>query len=182
MLPFNLSLRSIAYIGTGIVIAALLAVAVAQRFEIIHLKKVVAVLRIDLTKARARTEAEIAKHQATKRAYAEAQAEAERLEKERLARVTQEQERINDEALTKYRSDIARIRAAADRLRKERRAGSVGSPTGQPMPGAEHPAGTSATAGDQGLSDDQRVIASAQAAQLDALITAVEGHMKINPN
>lgn len=141
---------------------------------IVGFKQSNAILRIDLSKARAATEAEIAKHDATKRAYADAQAEAERMEAERLARITAQQERINNERLASYSQRLAAARATADRLRRERASGAVGSTDCEQVPGAASPGGTAGAACGDGFSLAQRVIATKQAIQLDELISVVE--------
>lgn len=151
---------------------------------IVGFKEQVAVLRIDLSKARAATEAEIAKHEATKRAYRDAQAEAERMEAERLARITAQQERINNDRIASYSSRLAAARAVADRLRGQAsaRAGAVGASGCQQVPDDGHSGGTAQAPGCDRLSIDERLIATQQAVQLDELITAVEQHRAIPVN
>lgn len=170
-----------AKIFAGLAVALLIATAF-QTIRVEHLKRVVAVLRIDLTQARARTEAEIAQHKASKQAYREAQAEAERMEKERLARITAEQERINDDRVQSYQRRLADARRTAEQLRNQARAGAGGKAGGVSMPAADDTRRTSGTADHPELSEQERLIATEQAIQLDELITAVEQHMRIDPN
>lgn len=135
-----------------------------------------AILRIDLDQARAHTEAEIAKHEATKRAYVEAQAEAERMENERVARVTAQQERINNERLASYSQRLADARATANRLRHQARQGAgAGSPSDcEQVPGASGASGSAGASCGDGFSIDRRLTATKQAIQLDELITTVQ--------
>lgn len=151
---------------------------------IVGFKEENAILRIDLSKARAATEAEIAKHEATKKAYRDAQAEAERMEAERLARITAQQERINNDRLAAYSSRLSAARAAADRLRAQAgaRAGAVGAPGCQQVPDDGHSAGAADPACDRGFLIEERLIATKQAIQLDELITAVEQHRAVPMN
>lgn len=136
-----------------------------------------AVVRIDLVAARARTEAEITKHQATKRAYREAQGEAARIEAERLARVGRQQQEITDDVVSDYHRRLDAARADARRLRATTEAGA--SAAGARDQGAVSGPGTAASGsaeapGNRRLPLDERLIATEQALQLDALIDWVE--------
>jgi len=87
-----------------------------------------------------------ANHSATKQAYRDAQEEAARMEAERIARVVEIQERITDEVRQDYSRDIAALRARADRLRREARAGAGGASGGLQVPAESNTAsGTDAT-------------------------------------
>lgn len=149
---------------------------------IVGFKEQNAILRIDLSKLKAEKEAEVAKHEATKKAYTEAQAEAERMEAERLARITAQQERINNERLASYNQRLAAVRATADRLRAKAGTRAVGAPHCQPVPGAANPGGAYEAACAGGLSLDERVTATNQAIQLDELITVIESQRSIPVN
>lgn len=151
-------------------------------------KQQVAVLRIDLDAARARTEAEIAAHKATKRAYADAQAEAARLESERLASIVQQQEGITDEVEQTYRARLADARARYERLRRQAGGsgiGAGGAPGGEPMPGlspAEPGIDAPSCDGVPASDLDLRYCAAAQAEQLRSLIEWVEQQHAVDPN
>lgn len=160
----------------------LLIVAGVQTIRVEHLKRVVAVLRIDLVKVKEERDREQRNHQATKKAYTDAQAEAERMEVDRLARITAQQERINNDRLASYNRRLADARADYNRLRSQAGAGAIGAPGCQPMPVADRTPGTVGAACDNELSYDERLIATKQAIQLDELITVIEQHRAIPVN
>lgn len=150
-------------------------------------KQKVAVLRIDLDAARARTEAEIASHKATKRAYADAQAEAARMEAARLESIVHQQEGITDDVRQTYSADIAALRARYERLRKQAGggAGAVGTSGGEPVPGV--PASPSGIADNacNGIPTGElelRYCAAAQASQLRSLIQWNLKQHAVDPN
>lgn len=135
-------------------------------------KQELSIVRIDLRAARARTEAEMAKHAATKKAYRDAQAEAELLEQQRLARVSQQQKEITDAIVEDYELRLADARARAERLRRQAgwRGGALGSTARNELSGAGGSSGgADEAAGGARLSIDQRLIATEQALQLDEL-------------
>lgn len=146
-------------------------------------KQQISVLRIDLDKVRRDRELEAASHRQTKDSYRAAQAEAEQLERERLARVSAQQKEITDEVAADFERRLADARARAERLRGKAAAsgaGAAGARPGQPMPGAGDAAGRADEAArDPGLSLDERLIATEQALQLDALIDWLERQAKV---
>lgn len=131
--------------------------------------------------------AEQTAHTQTIANYIEAQAVATQKQADNIARVKAEQAIINKGVVNDYENDIAGLRLRADQLRQQlasaKAAGGVAS-------GAAMPAALPATsqidgaASQEGLSDpaiaflpmdiDDRLLASEQAAQLDALITLIE--------
>lgn len=128
-----------------------------------------------------RVQAERDAHAATKRAYREAQEEAARIQAEVIAAEIARQEGITANVRKDYQQRLAALRARADRLRAEARTGTEGAADQVRMP-AE--AGSAARANDPSdcarfpapdLETDLvcREIATAQAIQLDALITWV---------
>ncbi len=136
-----------------------------------------AVVRIDLVAARKRADEEAARHEATKRAYRDAQVEAARLEAERLQRITARQQEISDDIATDYAARLRAARARYERLRAQALAGAGAAGAAYPvhLPLAPGAAGRAAEApGGDGLSLDQRLIATEQATQLGALIGWVE--------
>lgn len=180
-MPFNPFSALTSKIFGGLALALLLAVAV-QTVRVEHLKRVVAVLRIDLGKIKEQRDQERRNHVATKQAYRDAQAAAERMEAERLARVTAEQERINNDRLAAYNRRLADARVQYQRLRSQAGTRTVGAPHCQPVPDAGHsPAVAQAACGDE-LSAAERLIATEQSIQLDELITAVEQHRAVPVN
>lgn len=145
-------------------------------------KQEIATIRIDLDQVRAHRDLEVEKHKATKRTYAEAQREAERLEAERLARVEAQQKEITDDRFQSYERRLAGARADAARLRDRLRAGGAGAggaAAGLAVPGFPAAAGEADGApGGDGLS--RALIATAQAIQLDELISWIEDQARID--
>lgn len=149
-------------------------------------KQDVAAIRIDLVAARRRTEDEIASHRATKQAYADAQKTAEQLELTRLARVTAQQKEANHDIVQDYERRVAAARAAAERLRRQ--AGSTGAPSAGARGNvalsglSDAASGADGATGNRGLSLDQRLTATNQASQLQALQEWNRRQAAIDPN
>lgn len=124
---------------------------------------------------------ERAAHQQTKRTYVDAQRAAAELEAARLARVRSEQQEITDEVAADYRARLAAARTDYERLRDAlARAGAGSAPGDEPVPAASDAARRSVeAAGDRGFSLEQRLIATEQAIQLDALIDWVEAQAAV---
>lgn len=138
-------------------------------------------LQAERDAALASVKAERDAHQQTVTDYRLAQAEAAAADAANLARVRAEQQEINHAALSDYRSRLAALRADYQRLR-DRRAGepAAGAAAGFGLPGSSAAAeGTAEAACDHGLSDVERLIASEQALQLDALIDWVEAQAQV---
>jgi len=128
---------------------------------------------------------ERAAHRSTKQIYATAQAEARELEEKRLARVAAEQQEITDDVVEDYRRRLADARASAERLRQNlpARAGADGAPDHLDLSDAGGAAGGAAAAAeDPRFPLEQRLIATEQAIQLDALITWVTAQAAVRPN
>lgn len=171
-MTFALILRHWKLVLCGIAVVSLAITATYYRIDRDRWKGIAQTLRIDLEEARARTEAEIATHRATKEAYRAAQAEAEAMEKARLQRVVTEQQRINDDVTEEYQRRLAAARAAAAKLRREAGAGKcvAGAPGNVPVP--ETPAAARRSddpACQDGLSDADRLIATETAIRLESL-------------
>lgn len=134
----------------------------------------------------AERDAEISAHRQTKNAYRDAQAAAARLEAERITRVRAEQQEITDDVTQDYRRRLADARAAAERLRREAlraRDGTAGTAGGIAMPAASDPASRADQApDDRRLSITERLIATEQALQLNALIDWVTRQNSVDPN
>lgn len=128
-----------------------------------------------------RVQAEKDAHAATKRAYREAQEEAARIQAEVIAAEIERQEGITANVRKDYQQRLAALRARADRLRAEARAGADGASGEVRMPAESETSGRADAAPDcqrfpaPDLETDLacREIATAQAIQLDALITWV---------
>lgn len=140
--------------------------------------------RAALAAANAATATEIAAHRKTKDDYRAAQAEAARLDAERITREKARQQEINDAASKDYAASLAALRARYQRLLDNARAGSpAGGATGNvAVPGLSTAPGGTAGAADlrlagaagECLTPAEQLMAAEQAAQLDALILAVE--------
>lgn len=119
---------------------------------------------------------EIAAHRQTKANYRAAQLQAQQMEAARLARVQTEQQRIAANVSSDYASRLADLRSRYERMHRgeEARALAYGTSGGQSVPAIPDAASRAYDApGPEGLSLDERFLASQQAEQLDALITWV---------
>ncbi len=135
----------------------------------------------DLASMTALRKAEADNHRKTKDSIRTAMLDAQRREVFRLARVKAEQERENTNAAVSYNRRLADLRAHYDRLRRDARAGAESATGGQSVPGLPAPAfGADAATGADRLSVELEC--SANALQLDELITWVERQAAINPN
>ncbi len=127
---------------------------------------------------------ERAAHSATVANYRAAAEHARRADAANAARVQAEQAQINQRSKHDFESRIAAARAADQRLRGNQ-AAATGSGRGgaSPVPGLPAAAGRIAqAAGDHRLSDRERLTATEQAIQLDALIdwVAAQGRVRID--
>ena len=125
---------------------------------------------------------EQAAHAATVANYRAAAELARREDAANLARARAEQARINERTRNDYESRIASARARAGRLRLEAAAVAAdsGAGGGAPVPGLPASAGRAAeTAGEDGLSRRERLIATEQAIQLDELIRWVRAQSEV---
>ena len=108
------------------------------------------------------------------------------LEAARLARVTAQQKEANHDLVQDYERRIAGARAAADRLRREAGqagAGVAGARANVALPGLPDAAGRAdATAGDNGLSLDERLTATETAIRLEKLQEWNRRQAAIDPN
>jgi hypothetical protein len=115
---------------------------------------------------------ERAAHSATVANYRAAAEQARRADAANIARVEAAQADINQRSKHDYQSRIAVARAAAQRLRGDQSAATdPGRGGAAPVPALPAAAGRAAeAAGAHGLSDRERLTATEQAIQLDALI------------
>lgn len=178
--------RTIALIIGGVTLLAFVALfaGFAWRGHRINvLEKALNIISIDLVAAKARSEAEVAKHAATKAAYRDAQAEAERMETERLARVTARQKEITDDVEKTYRARVADARAAYSRLRAQGQggAGSGGASGGEPVSCVPDGAGRTNDPACP-LSPDERLTAELQAIQIEGLQGFINRHATVPVN
>jgi hypothetical protein len=100
-----------------------------------------------------------------------------------LARVTSDQQTINERTLNDYEARLAAARALARRLRGETATAAADSGTARaaPMPGLSAAGGEPPeSAGQDGLSDSDALIATAQAIQLDELIKWIKEQAKVD--
>ncbi len=124
---------------------------------------------------------ERAAHSATVANYRAAAEQARRADAANAARVQAEQAQINQRSKHDFESRIAAARAADQRLRGNQ-AAATGSGVGgtAPVPRLPAAAGRVAqAAGDYRLSDRERLTATEQAIQLDALIDWVAAQTRI---
>jgi hypothetical protein len=124
---------------------------------------------------------ERAAHSATVANYRAAVEQARRTDAANAARVKAEQAVINETSKHDYQSRIVAARTAAQRLRGNRAAAADPRRGGAtPVPGLPGAAGRAAeAAGDHRLSDQERLTATEQAIQLDALIEWVEAQGRV---
>lgn len=110
---------------------------------------------------------------------------AHRADLQNTNRVRAEQDAISKKVVTDYEMELAAVRARVERLRKDTAAGAdrgAGAAVSAPGP----PAGTAGTPAGEGglppLSDEDALIATEQALQLDALIDWVEQQAAVEPS
>jgi hypothetical protein len=118
--------------------------------------------------------------------YRAAAEQARREDAETLARVKAEQAEINERTANDFETRVAAARAVAERLRQQAddAAADPRSGGGSPVPGFPRATGGVAEgAGEDGLPQSDRLIATEQAIQLDELIKWVkaQGQVKVAP-
>ena len=126
---------------------------------------------------------ERAAHAATVNNYRAAADQARRADAANVARVEAEQAGINQRSKHDFESRIAAARAAGQRLRGDQGAAADSSRGGAaPVPGLSAAPGRAAEGpGDHGLSVEERLTATEQAIQLDALIEWVVAQSRVRP-
>ena len=127
---------------------------------------------------------ERAAHSATVANYRLAAEQARRSDAENAARVKAEQAAINERTAYDFTTRIAAARARAGELRRRARATEAdpGGGGAAPVPGLSAPArGAAQAAGEDRLSQQDRLIATEQAIQLDELINWVRSQAKVDP-
>lgn len=136
-------------------------------------------------RARHQITLEITAHRQSKLNYRTAQQQAQQMETARLVRVTAEQKRITADVSSDYATRLADLRARYDRMQRDEkaRACAFGASCDKYVPGTTDAAGrTYAAPGDSGFSLRERFVASAQAEQLDALISWVSQQVAVPVN
>ena len=166
----SINLQGIVGIVVGVALAALFALQTHKTHEVQH--------KLDAANAHLVTA------QQTIINYQQAAARATQLDAENKARAEAEQSAVVERTKEDYEARIARARADAQRLRDQlARPAHPGSTGAAPV---SRPSGTGPAApgpsADQGLSIDERLVATEQAIQLDALIDYVEGVLKVDLN
>ena len=166
-LPDRLALKLIIGIGCALLLALLVQDRNRWKAKTAHYAEVLA--------------GERSAHSATVAGYRAAAEQARRADAANAARVSAEQAAINHRSKHDYQSRIAAARAAAERLHGNQAAatdpGRGGAP---PVPGVPTAAGGAAeAAGEIGLSDAERLVATEQAIQLDALIDWVVAQSRV---
>jgi hypothetical protein len=128
---------------------------------------------------------ERAAHSATEANYRAAADRARRQAAENAARVKSEQGAINQRSRDEFQTRIAAARALAERLRPNPHAASTnpGDFRTSPVPGLSAAAGrTAQAAGEDRLPDADRLTATEQAIQLEALIAWVRQQAEVRVN
>lgn len=127
---------------------------------------------------------ERAAHGATVANYRAAAEQARRADASNAARVKAEQAAINERTANDYETRIAAARARADSLRRQSRAGTgAGGGGAAPVPGLSAATeGTAQAAGQDRLSQSERLIATEQAIQLDELVKWVKAQAAVPVN
>jgi hypothetical protein len=150
-----------------------------------------ALTRHKLAERTAQLEAERTAHAQTIVNHQAAVIEARRLDAANVARVKAEQAAVTREITDGLEARLADARARHDRLRAALAAGAGGR-TDAPVPGAGGPAarvdeapgadGLPATLTAASLNLEERLLATEQALQLDALIDWIEGQAEVDMN
>lgn len=131
----------------------------------------------------AATNAKLVTAQQTIINYQQAAEKARQADAQNRARAEAEQQAVVERTKEDYEARIARARADAQRLRDQLASPHQGGAGTAPVsrPGGAGPSSPGPSA-DQGLSIDERLTATEQAIQLDALIDYVEGVLKVDLN
>jgi hypothetical protein len=115
--------------------------------------------------------------------YAAAAERARADDRANAARVTVEQDQINRRSLNDFEARLADARARAQRLRQSSSANDRGAARNAAMPSLPGAArSASESAGQDGLPDSERLIATEQAIQLDGLIKWVKAQAAVAPS
>lgn len=116
--------------------------------------------------------------------YRTAAAQARAADAANAARVKAEQAAINERTANEFETRIAAARADAERLRRYTAAAADSGDGGRaPVPSLPAPTGGAAqSAGQDGLPDTDKLIATEQAIQLDELIKWVRAQAAVDPN
>ena len=116
--------------------------------------------------------------------YRAAAAQARASDAANAARVKTEQAAINERTANEFETRIAAARADAQRLRHDATAATDSGVGGRaPVPSLPAPAsGAAQSAGEDGLPDTDKLIATEQAIQLDELIKWVRAQSAVDPN
>ena len=132
----------------------------------------------------AATNAKLVTAQQTIINYQQAAEKARQADAQNRARAEAEQQAVVERTKEDYEARIARARTDAQRLRDQlARPANPGSPGAAPV--SDHRGAGPSSPGaseDHGLSIDERLIATEQAIQLDALISYVNGILKVDMN
>ena len=129
--------------------------------------------------------AERSAHSATVAGYRAAAEQARRADAENLARVKAEQAQINERTRDDFESRIAAARGRAGELRRQASGppADPGRGAAAPVPGLPSAAeGAARAAGEDRLSQSERLIATEQAIQLDELIKWVRRQAGVDPD
>jgi hypothetical protein len=175
MIPLpNISLAAAARLGGVLLLALALILLVHDRN---HWKGTAELRHQQLAQAKAAFDQTVA-------GYRAAAAQARAADAANAARVEAEQAAINERTEDEYQTRIAAARADARRLRRYTAAAADSGDGGRaPVPSLPAPTGGAAqSAGQDGLPDTDKLIATEQAIQLDELIKWVRAQAAVDPN
>lgn len=175
MIPVpNISFAAAARLGGVLLLALTLTFLVHDRN---HWKGAAELRQQQLAQTRAAFDQTVA-------GYRAAAAQARAADAANAARVKAEQSAINERIEDEYQTRIAAARSDARRLR-DNQAAATNPRSGRAasMPGLSAPSpGATQTAGEDRLSESDRLIATEQAIQLDELIRWVKTQAMVDPN
>ena len=126
---------------------------------------------------------ESAAHAGTVASYRAAADAARAADRANAMRVAVEQKHINERIENEFEARLAAARAAAIRLREPARAAAADSRRGGAagMPGLSAPSGATPQIAEDRLPDPDRLLATEQAIQLDALIAWIKAQARVEP-
>lgn len=159
-------------------------VLVAAAIAMLMLAAALIGTRTMLSQCRASAAAERAGQRETAALHRIAAADAQARAAARLVRVGREQADITKEIADDYQTRLADARARANALRVSVERGRAGPDGGgaHPLSKLSDAADRTDAAADDGLSVDQRLTATDQAIQLDALIAWITAQAAVDPN
>lgn len=176
MMP-NLNSLAVRLIGGGIALLILIGAFTYLVHDRNHWKSTATLRQQQLVETKAAFDQTVASYRA-------AAVQAKAADAANANRVKTEQSAINERTSDDYQTRIAAARADAQRLRNQQAAATHSGARGAtPVPGVPASvAGSSQAAGEDGLSDSDKLTATEQAIQLDELIKWVRNQAAVDVN